>query len=94
MTELKEPGFYEQRGYVRHTLILRPVYKEQIKSIAKLHKVTQGELVEALIDVMDIDKLANNLSQRRELAPSKSDLMKKLKGISQEKITEIMKILG
>lgn len=86
-------GFYEERGYVRHMVIIRPSYKDQIKSLSKRHRITQGEIIEALIDIADTEKLDQNLRLRKECKFTKGDLLKKIKGLSQEKISEIMKLL-
>lgn len=48
-------GFYEEKGMVRYTMILPKAYKEKIEQIAKAFKITQGEVVEVLLDQSDIN---------------------------------------
>lgn len=90
-------GFYEQRGYVRHTLILPVEYKERLKAIAKKYKLTQGEVVEEMINIFDQTSLPSILEARRTNKTSgrttKTELLKRMKGLSPEQIAAIEAII-
>lgn len=97
VTEAKK-GFYESKGYVRHMVILPVEYKERLKSIAKKYKVTQGEVVEEMLNIFDKTELPNVLEERRAAKTSgrttKTELLKRMKGLSQDQIEAIEAIIN
>lgn len=98
MSQDQSKGFYEQRGMVRQTVIMTEAHKNKLKEVAKRYAITQGEVVEVLLDSADMDAMGQFLTERRngKLAQreTKTDLSKRLKGLSPEKRAAIEAILA
>ena len=96
-TEVKG-NFYEERGLVRHMVILSPEHREILKTEAKKVKLTQGELLEVLLDNADFTALAGKLKEKKEGKTAgkltKNDLLKRMKGLTPEQLAAIDAIVN
>jgi hypothetical protein len=82
--------YYKGRGMTRYTLILPEVYKAKIETIAKQYKLTQGQVIEVMLDQMlDENEIAPFFIARAE---TKTD--GRSKGTPKKKILESMKDLS
>ena len=95
----EKKGFYEQKGMVRHTLILSEAHKKQLKELSKTAGITQGDLIEVLIDFAVANDLSEAFETKRNSRSDgrttlKSALTKKLKDLSPEQLAAIEKIVG
>lgn len=90
-------GFYEQRGMVRHMIVLPEQSKAALKEIAKTHGITQGEVVEVLLNQMDSALLAQHFEAKRSskvgIRTAKSDLANKLLNLSAAQLAAITAII-
>jgi hypothetical protein len=93
----KELGFYEAKGMVRRTIILSENHFKKLKDSAKQVRLTQGEVLEVLLDNADFDALAGQFQVKRQSKQGgrqvDSALVKKMKGASPEKLAQIQAIL-
>lgn len=91
-------GFYEQKGMVRHTIILTEANKTKLKETAKTYKITQGDVVEVLLDQMDLNQIGPHFEVRHAGKDtgktSKSELVKKLTAASPETLAAIEVLLN
>lgn len=75
-------GFYEEKDMTRYTMILPKCHKNKIEELAKLHKISQGEVIETMLDCLDQNSLASAFDEKRALKVAKrqegSELRKKL----------------
>lgn len=82
--------FYEDKGKVRHMVIFSNInYCESLKNIAKKYGVTQGEVVEALLDNIG-PQVDSALNERRILKEKeravKSSVSARLKKLTPEQL--------
>lgn len=91
-------AFYESKGLIRHMVILKVESKEKLKDVSKMFHLTQGELVDALIERADVEELASYLKNKRadviKVRAKKSDLAKQIKNLSPEQLSAIEAIVG
>lgn len=98
----KATGFYEKKGMARYTLILTETHKTKLKGVATAYGISQGDVVEILLDQMNTNHLDPFLKAKRN---SKIDgrspggltqtaVIKKFKGATPEQLAAIAAILN
>lgn len=91
-------GFYEAKGMVRQTVILTEGHKERLKQLAKLHNVTQGEVIEVLLDYTDFEMFADKFKAKKAVKSegklTKGDLLKKMTNLTPEQLAAIAAIVS
>jgi pantothenate kinase-related protein Tda10 len=53
MTTIKHSdsnAFYKQKGLIRYIFVMRPEFKAKIDDLSKTYKITQGEVIETLLE--------------------------------------------
>lgn len=99
MSENQEKqGYYEQKGMVRQMFIMTEATKERLKQVAKRFSLTQGEVLEVLIDHIDEDALAPVLQEKRALKiadrdSAKAAIIKKIRKMSPKQLAVIEQIV-
>jgi hypothetical protein len=99
MTE-QSKDFYELRGKVRHMVILDPSHKARLKAWAKQYKLTQGEIMEVLIDQADLNALEPHFAAHRfkriseDETSLKKTVVKNIKSATPEQLAAIAQIMG
>ena len=88
----------EQKGVVRQMFSLSEASKERLKQVAKRYSITQGELLEVLIDQMDEEKLEPLFREKRatKLAlrhGTKAALIKKMGSLTPQQLAAIEAIV-
>ena len=90
--------FYEAKGMVRYTFILSKAHKAKLVEIAKKNKISQIDVISALIEYTNFDDpvlqghfaaVASGGRPGRTLS-----LAKRLKALPPEKLAEIEKLIG
>lgn len=78
----------EQR--LRYTIDIDPEHRARLSEIAKEFKLTQGEVIAALLDNMDLGALMNHLQARRQekvaQRAAQKKIYQKLKELSPEQL--------
>lgn len=97
-------GFYADKDLVRHTFILHPEYHERLKAESKALGLTQGEIIEVIMDNLDLRTLDEQFVAKRNekvmarakdrgTGLTKASVIKKMKGLTQEKLAAINAIV-
>lgn len=101
MTEKKEnrsTNFYENKGMIRQTIILTPKYIEILRTTSKANGLTQGELVEALLDNVNSESFIHSIVAKRDEKASgrtkKVSLVNKLKSLTPEQFAAVEAIIA
>lgn len=91
----KQAEIYERRGEVRHMIVMKMSVREKIKNLAKAYRVQQGDVIDVVIENMDLTKVGPALEARREVKakPKKTEIAKKIRGLSPEKLAQIEAII-
>lgn len=93
----KSASFYEDRGLIRHMVIISPEHREKLKAEAKKVGLIQGEVIEVLLDCVDFDSLADKFKAKKvgktEGKLTKADLLKKMKDLTPEQLAAINEIV-
>jgi hypothetical protein len=83
---------------IRHMITLPEQQKEKLKKLSKDFHLTQGEIVDVLLEQIDLSLMGQHFEARRNGKLSgrsiQTDLIKKMKGLSQEQIAAIQSILS
>lgn len=91
-------GFYEQKGLVRYTVIFSPVHREKLKQTAKQFGITQGEVVEVMLDQLDANAMAPHFQAKKtgkaEGRITKTELVKKMKDLTPAQLAAIEAIVS
>lgn len=58
--------FYKEKDMTRYTLILPKPHKEKIEKLAKVYHISQGAVIEVLLDNMDDVALTKHFETRRQ----------------------------
>jgi uncharacterized protein (DUF885 family) len=82
----------------RFTVVSDKEHKAKLDVIAKQYKITQGEVIEVMLDNGDFDQLdpflqakrAAKVSGREKLSETKSKLLDKLKDLSPEALERLL----
>ena len=93
--------YKEQGGFSRYTLILPTQYKDKLHALSKEFKITQGEVLETMLDNVGADikdkfvlRRVAKLETRKKNKPvkvsPKKELMEKLKGMSEDQIAKLL----
>lgn len=97
MTDDTTKDFYEQRGMIRHMVILSSEHRDTLKVEARKASLTQGEFLEVLLDNADFTALAEKFKAKKagksEGKLTKADLLKKMKGLTPEQLAAINQIV-
>lgn len=98
-------GFYEAKGMIRRTVILNKCYPETLAKLAEDYGITQGEVVEALLDYASENDLKETFIAKGSVARNAATNPKKItktavvkaiqsdKEITPEKLAQIEAIL-
>jgi hypothetical protein len=94
-----QKGYYEQKGYIRQMIILPEAQKNKLKQIAKTYAITQGEVIEVMLDQVDLTRKYDHFSAKRseKLAGRSSiraALTRKMKDLTPEQLTAIEAIIN
>ena len=93
----KSASFYEERGLIRHMVIITPEHREKLKAEAKMVSFIQGEFIEVLLDNVDFYSLAEKFKAKKagkvESKLTKADLLKKMKDLTPEQLAAINEIV-
>jgi hypothetical protein len=80
----------------RYSVIINTAAQKRLGSIAKQFKISQGAVLEVLIDKADLDALTPELEARREAKTStrssKAALMEKLATLTPEQLAFLEKL--
>lgn len=91
-------GFYEEKGYVRQMVILPKAHKDKMKKLAKVYGISQGAVVEVLLDKMNLNTLGPYFEEKHKSKSggktTKTELVKKMKDLTPEQIAAIEVIIG
>lgn len=91
-------GFYEQKGMVRHMLILPETHKQKLKKIAGVYGLTQGEVVEVMLDQINLNMIGGHFEAKKTSKgagkSTKADLIKKMKALTPAQMKAIEAILA
>lgn len=91
-------GFYEEKGMVRYTMILPKVHKDKIETVAKTYKITQGEVIEVLLDQMSVSLLGTHFEAKKESKgsnkSSKRSVIEAMKGLTKQQLLEVEKAIA
>lgn len=94
----KSASFYEERGLIRHMIIITPEHRDKLKAEAKKVGLIQGEIIEVLLDNVDFESLAEKFKAKKagkvEGKLTKADLLKKMKDLSPEQLAAIDAIVS
>lgn len=89
MTEKTETATTEEKGK-RYAIIVEQVVQEKLAKIAKTHKISQGAVVETLMEHADMDKLDAAFKARREAKVAgrtgKTAILKRLSKLTPEQL--------
>ena len=88
---------YKSRGLTRYTLILPETHKTAIETLAKKYKLSQGQIVEVLLEQMvDEDRLAPFFRHKAETKTDgrskkhpKRELLKDMKDLTLEQLAQL-----
>lgn len=90
-------GFYEDKGMKRRMVIMDDPHFAKLKTLAKSVKLTQGEFLEVLLDGADLEALKPLIDAKKNQKGggklTKSELIKKMKGLSPEQLAAIEAIV-
>jgi hypothetical protein len=91
--------FYASRGQARYMVITKLEVKDRLKEIGKLHGISQGDVVDVLVENANFSDLTDALEEKRVARQAMdgritNDLTKRIKALSPEKQAEIEKILA
>jgi len=77
MAATNSSKFYKEKGLVRTSITLRPETIQTLENMAKQHKLTQGEIVDAFehIEAIREEKIAEK-ERRKELKKKALELIK------------------
>lgn len=93
----KSAGFYEERGMIRHMVIITPDHRERLKAESKKVGLTQGEFMEVLLDNLDFTTLDEQFKAKKagknDGKLTKAELLKKMKDLTPEKLAAINAIV-
>lgn len=82
--------YYKDKDVSRYTLILSETHKEKLKKVAKTYSITQGEVVEVLLDQMNLGLLGGHLEAKRKTKTSdrvsQRSVIEQLKGLTPEQL--------
>jgi len=85
--------FYKEKGMSRYTLILSEAHREKLKKVAKTYNITQGEVVEVLLDQMNLGLLGGHLEAKRKSKTSdrvsQRTVIEELKGLTPEQLMAV-----
>lgn len=85
----------------RWTVVLPQAYKNKVEDFASKHRITQGEVLEVLLDQINVEvigshfeaKRENKVAQRGKMSETKKVLMEKLKDMSPDEIADLLQKL-
>ncbi|TCJ12868.1 hypothetical protein EZJ19_11570 [Parasulfuritortus cantonensis] len=90
-------GFYEDKGMKRRMVIMDDPHFAKLKTFSKGVKLTQGEFLEVLLDAVDIEVLKPVIEAKKNQKGAgkltKSELIKKMKGLTPEQLAAIEAIV-
>ncbi len=93
MTETIKPktkDFYAEKGMARYTMILGPAHKDKIENVAKTYGISQGNVIEVLLDQMDESLLGSYFEAKKTVKGTrqgaKGAIVAKLKGLTPEQL--------
>jgi len=85
--------FYKDKGLTRYMMVLPQIQKDKIEKVAKSFKISQGAVLEVLLDNMDLNALDQFFAAKREAKNSnkgsKRQIIEKMKGLKPEQLAEI-----
>jgi hypothetical protein len=85
--------FYKDKGMTRYTLILPQAHKDKIEAIAKSHKISQGAVMEVLLDHMDLNALDQFFETKNKVKrvnkSSKRQIIENMKDLNPEQLAEV-----
>ncbi len=74
----------------RHTVVVSESYKGKLKAVAKTYHLTQGEVIEVLLDQMNLSQVGGHLEARRRSKETgrttQKDVIDALKGLTPEQL--------
>lgn len=86
-------GFYEEKGMARYTMILPREHKDKIAAVAKSFKISQGEVVEVLLEEMEVSMLRSRFEAKRNAKrsnkSSRREILEKMKGLTPEELKAV-----
>ena len=88
---------YKSRGLTRYTLILPETHKTAIETLAKRHKITQGQIIEVLLENMPDEEIlapffrhkAETKTDGRSKKHPKRELLKDMKDLTLEQLAQL-----
>jgi hypothetical protein len=90
--------FYASRGQSRYMIITKLEVKDRLKEIGKRYGISQGDVVDVLVENTNFDSLVEQMEDKRSVRLAidgrvKTDLAKRISLLSPEKQAEIERIL-
>lgn len=99
-TQNRSAGFYEAKGMARYTLIIGKEHKDKLDSFASKFGISQGNVVEVLLDQANQEVLApffntkagmGGRGRKASKTATQRDLIKMLKGMTPEQLEAAQK---
>lgn len=92
----------EEKTTDRYTVVLPVQYKEKITTLAKQHKISQGEVLEVLLDKMEPDMLGHHFDAKREAKVAhraenstvRKQLLTKIKNLPPEELAKLLAVVA
>lgn len=86
-------NFYEGKDVNRHTVVISESYKKKLKAVAKNYHLTQGEVIEVLLDQMNLAQIGGHFEARRKQKEggrtTQKDVIDALKGLTPEQLKAV-----
>lgn len=85
-------------GFSRFTVIMSETHQARLASLAKSYKLSQREILEALLDNVDMEKMDSTFQQMRvdKVAgrEDKKGLVKQLSALNPDQLARLQKMLA
>lgn len=85
--------FYKDKDVSRYTIVMSDGHKEKLKKVAKTYGITQGDVVEVLLDQMNLGLLGGHLEAKRKVKTSdrvsQRAVIEQLKGLTPEQLKAV-----
>lgn len=90
--------FYEEKGMARQMVIMSQESKATLKDVAKTYRLSQGELIDVLLENAVWDSLTTQMEAKRNEKVSsrvkKVSMAKKLEGLTPEQLAAVEAIIA
>jgi len=85
--------FYKDKDVARYTMVLSEPHKDKLKKVSKTYGISQGEVVEVLLDQMNLGLLGGHFEAKRKSKTSdrisQRAVIEQLKGLTPEQLKAV-----